>query len=412
VGARLAGTLIAFGLVACGATEAKHQHVSSAPPTVPSTIARTERPFWPRYAFQLPRQRDVLDGEERAERRFALEGISERRFAASNAIVRRLLRSHPNNIALHVIWQAGSSLSSSPIAFTRSELDVWDQAFDALDEGRFEEAFDMLERMARTRDPHVLFEAFHEVMRSRLAELALPHEPSRARRNAAPAPTRTTARPARLKETYKALAARADSEWLATNGFEWPSHDFRMQTQLLHQPRMVSRATDFKFGAISARVRGLTVSMHEWKDYRPLTDETIIFDDLWPSPGRRTLAWLDARDGKLFVLVDAEAPAREHGTLLKLDVTTKTVDWETKARACDSLNFAVDEELVWCGRALDLRSGAVVQFDRASGTAIATTRVEGTPRILTTRDDRLLVRTTSTDYVFEKTARGRSSVSM
>jgi hypothetical protein len=410
VGGRRSIAGIVLGLVACGTPKAQPQHVPVAAPTMPPKRVEAERPFWSRYPFQLPRLRNPLSGEERAQRRAALEALNGRRFAASNAIVKKLLETHPNNIALHVLSRAGSPLQDRSPAFNPSELDVWDQAFDALDEARFEEAFDRLERMARNRAPHAFFGAFHEVMASQSGELTLPREPSRARRAGVMPPPRPAASPARLKETSKMMAVQADSEWLAANGFEWPSSKFQIATHVLRQPRMVGPATDFKFGPIAGRIRDLTVSLRQWLDNRLVANETIILDDLWPSPGPRTFAWLDVRDDKLFVLVHAEPPAHEHGTVLKLDGATKVVDWETKAGACDSLNFVVDEALVWCGRALDVRSGAIVQLDRATGKAIASTRVAGTPRILMTRDGRLFVRTTSDDYIFEKSSPSASAI--
>jgi hypothetical protein len=147
------------------------------------------------------------------------------------------------------------------------------------------------------------------------------------------------------------------------------------------------------------------------------TGELIRFFDFtaWTrAPGARrgdeqfvdqSVVWAQVRDDVLYVNHDHRtyaASSRGHNAYLSaIDLRSGQLLWRSVPLVCNSRNFVIDEDRIWCGYGFTAEPDFVTLLDRRTGALLSKTRVKTGPDYLLLRRDTLYVRTYDMDYVFE-----------
>jgi len=118
----------------------------------------------------------------------------------------------------------------------------------------------------------------------------------------------------------------------------------------------------------------------------------------------QSLTWAQVRDGVVYVSHDhrtyAASSMGHNGYLSALDLETGALLWRSEPLVCNSRNFLLSGELVYCGYGFTAEPDFVTVLDRRTGALLEKTKVATGPDYLMLRDDTLYVRTYDMDYVF------------
>lgn len=119
----------------------------------------------------------------------------------------------------------------------------------------------------------------------------------------------------------------------------------------------------------------------------------------------QSVVWAQVRDGVLYVNHDhrtyAESSHGHNGYLSAIDLQSGHLLWRSRPLVCNSRNFVVDGDRIWCGYGFTAEPDFVTVLDRRTGALLARHRVKTGPDYLLLRGDTLFVRTYDMDYVFE-----------
>ena len=119
----------------------------------------------------------------------------------------------------------------------------------------------------------------------------------------------------------------------------------------------------------------------------------------------QSVVWAQVRDGILYVSHDhrtyAASSLGHNAYLSALDMQSGRLLWRSAPLVCNSRNFVVDGDRIWCGYGFTAEPDFVTVLDRRTGALRSKTRVKTGPDYLLLRGDSLFVRTYDMDYVFD-----------
>lgn len=119
----------------------------------------------------------------------------------------------------------------------------------------------------------------------------------------------------------------------------------------------------------------------------------------------QSLTWAQAREGVVYVSHDHRTYARasmgHNAYLSAIDIETGSLLWRSEPLVCNSRNFVVHDDLIYCGYGFTSEPDFLTVIDRHSGALLQKTKLKTGPDYLLLRDDTLYVRTYDMDYVFE-----------
>lgn len=95
----------------------------------------------------------------------------------------------------------------------------------------------------------------------------------------------------------------------------------------------------------------------------------------------------------------ASAPA--NGYITAIDLDDYHVIWKSQPLVCNSLNFEIVGDVIFCGYGFTQEDDYLYQLDRMTGSVLGKTELKSKPDYLIYQDDKLYVRTYNTDYVYE-----------
>ncbi len=110
------------------------------------------------------------------------------------------------------------------------------------------------------------------------------------------------------------------------------------------------------------------------------------------------------RDGILYVSTfhytyAESAPSNAYITAINLD--DYSVIWKSEPLVCNSLNFEIVDDVIFCGYGFTSEPDYLYQIDRITGCILAKQELKSKPDYIIYKDGKLYVRTYNTDYVFE-----------
>ena len=91
----------------------------------------------------------------------------------------------------------------------------------------------------------------------------------------------------------------------------------------------------------------------------------------------------------------------QNAYLSAIDLKSGLLLWRSPPLVCNSHNFIIQDDHIWCGYGFTAEPDFITLLDRQSGDLVSKTRLKTGPDYLLLRDNRLYVRTYDTDYVFD-----------
>lgn len=110
------------------------------------------------------------------------------------------------------------------------------------------------------------------------------------------------------------------------------------------------------------------------------------------------------KDGILYVSIfhytyAESAPSNAYITAISLD--DYSVVWKSQPLVCNSLNFEIVDDVIFCGYGFTAEPDYLYQLDRITGCVLAEKELKSKPDYIIYKDGKLFVRTYNMDYVFE-----------
>ncbi|MEC8422927.1 MAG: hypothetical protein VX000_04055 [Myxococcota bacterium] len=119
----------------------------------------------------------------------------------------------------------------------------------------------------------------------------------------------------------------------------------------------------------------------------------------------QSLTWAQIRHGVLYVShahrTHAASSMGQNAYLSAIDLKSGLLLWRSPPLVCNSHNFIIQDDHIWCGYGFTAEPDFITLLDRQSGDLVSKTRLKTGPDYLLLRDNRLYVRTYDTDYVFD-----------
>lgn len=112
------------------------------------------------------------------------------------------------------------------------------------------------------------------------------------------------------------------------------------------------------------------------------------------------------KDGVLYVSTfhytyAASAPSNAYITAISLE--DYSVLWKSQPLVCNSLNFEIVDDIIFCGYGFTAEDDYLYQLDRITGCVLEKYKLISKPDYIIYKDDKLYVRTYNTNYVLEVT---------
>lgn len=95
----------------------------------------------------------------------------------------------------------------------------------------------------------------------------------------------------------------------------------------------------------------------------------------------------------------ASAPSNAY--IVAISLEDYSVIWKSKPLVCNSLNFEIVDDIIFCGYGFTAEPDYLYQLDRITGCVLEETELKSKPDYIIYVDNTLYVRTYNTDYVFE-----------
>lgn len=95
----------------------------------------------------------------------------------------------------------------------------------------------------------------------------------------------------------------------------------------------------------------------------------------------------------------ASAPSNAY--IVAISLEDYSVIWKSKPLVCNSLNFEIVDDIIFCGYGFTAEPDYLYQLDRITGCVLEKTELKSKPDYIICVDNTLYVRTYNTDYVFE-----------
>ncbi len=93
--------------------------------------------------------------------------------------------------------------------------------------------------------------------------------------------------------------------------------------------------------------------------------------------------------------------APSNAYIVAISLEDYSVIWKSQPLVCNSLNFEIVDDIIFCGYGFTAESDYLYQLDRITGCVLDKTELKSKPDYIIYVDDSLSVRTYDTDYVFE-----------
>ncbi len=114
--------------------------------------------------------------------------------------------------------------------------------------------------------------------------------------------------------------------------------------------------------------------------------------------------WAEVRDGVLYVCnmhwTYAESSAGRNAYITALDLETNEILWRTAPLVCNSQNFIISEDAIFCGYGFTAEDDYVYVLNRLTGEVIQSVSVHSAPEYFWKNGDTLYVRCYNRDCVF------------
>ncbi len=183
-------------------------------------------------------------------------------------------------------------------------------------------------------------------------------------------------------------------EWFERNGLEIPEDTISYDE------------------AYSCEICGDNDSLIVYQEDRPLTTEVDFSEYLYSDDYlkadedfvKEEIGYAVIEDGILYVSTfhytyAASAPSNAYITAISLE--DYSVLWKTEPLICNSLNFEIVEDVIFCGYGFTAEPDTLYQLDKKTGSVLASETLKSQADYVIYKDDRLYVRTYDTDYIFE-----------
>ena len=95
----------------------------------------------------------------------------------------------------------------------------------------------------------------------------------------------------------------------------------------------------------------------------------------------------------------ASAPSNAY--IVAISLEDYSVIWKSKPLVCNSLNFEIVDDIIFCGYGFTAEPDYLYQLDRITGCVLEETELKSKPDYIIYVENTLYVRTYNTDYVFE-----------
>ncbi len=216
-----------------------------------------------------------------------------------------------------------------------------------------------------------------------------------------------------------------DREWFERNGLSLPEFeapnpfrgtpgDLPAGAPLWHEGAMLVRAIGHDggaflvYGADFGEGRYLALA-DEWMLPRRIYD----FGSYVFSPGdvpadrefvAQAVSWVARRDNTLYVAhrhrTYAASSGGLNGYITAIDLETNRVIWRTRPLVCNTVNFEVYGDVIFCGYGFTDEDDYVYVLNRFTGEVVQRLPVKTGPDYCISKDGKLYVRCYDTDYVF------------
>lgn len=93
--------------------------------------------------------------------------------------------------------------------------------------------------------------------------------------------------------------------------------------------------------------------------------------------------------------------APSNAYIVAISLEDYSVIWKSQPLVCNSLNFEIVDDIIFCGYGFTAEPDYLYQLDRITGCVLDKTELKSKADYIIFADDRLYVRTYDTDYVFE-----------
>lgn len=87
--------------------------------------------------------------------------------------------------------------------------------------------------------------------------------------------------------------------------------------------------------------------------------------------------------------------------IMAVSLEDYSIIWKTQPLVCNSLNFQIVEDIIFCGYGFTSESDYLYQLDKNTGAVLAQEPLKSMAEYIFYEDGKLYVRTYNTDYVFE-----------
>jgi len=109
-------------------------------------------------------------------------------------------------------------------------------------------------------------------------------------------------------------------------------------------------------------------------------------------------------DGILYVSIfhytyASSAPSNAY--IVAISLEDYSVIWKSQPLVCNSLNFEIVDDIIFCGYGFTAETDYLYQLERITGSVLAKTKLKSKADYIIHADDKLYVKTYDTDYVFE-----------
>lgn len=94
------------------------------------------------------------------------------------------------------------------------------------------------------------------------------------------------------------------------------------------------------------------------------------------------------------------ASAPSNGYITAINLEDYNVIWKSQPLVCNSLNFEIVDDIIFCGYGFTAEEDYLYQLDRITGCVLDKTELKSKPDYVIYKEGKLYVRTYNTDYVF------------
>lgn len=180
-------------------------------------------------------------------------------------------------------------------------------------------------------------------------------------------------------------------EWLAENGFEEPSEygDWHYLCSIGGEGQWIDIMYDGEY------IAQLDFVQMTYSDDYKIEDADFVRQEIHHVEVQDNVMYMS-----MFHYTYAES-APSNAYVMAVSLEDYSIIWKTQPLVCNSLNFQIVGDVIFCGYGFTAEPDYLYQLDKNTGAVLAQEPIKSMAEYIFYKEGKLYVRTYNTDYVFE-----------